>query len=475
MKNRHLFLSIFYISFFAVFLLLPRVSFADLLRIQVDSENPRYWNYNGERVILLGGTDDDNLFQWPNCEEQLDLLASAGGNYIRNTMSDRKDKGFEVYPFKQLENGKYDLNQWNDEYWKRFEKMLNAASERGVIVQIEVWDRFDYSDSKNNFRWKIHPYNPKNNINYSYEKTGFKTEYLDHPNNNKQHFFYSIPGMETYKKKYDIFRQYQEAFVEKMLSYSLNYGNVLYCMNNETSAPPKWGQYWIKFIKDRAKKKNVHIEITDMWDNWDIKKHPHHVTYDNPGIYSFIDVSQNNHNKKQQHWDNIQWVRNKISGAIRPMNTVKIYGADTGRYGNHRDAQERFWRNIFGGIAATRFHRPDSGLGLNEIAQSHIKSMRMVLDTVDVTQCTPDSKSELLSNREPNEAYLTYNKGKAYALFFPNGGSVDLDLKNLSGTFNLQKLDILKNEWTDTATLKAEKQVTIETPGGYWAVVLYKE
>jgi hypothetical protein len=36
---------------------------------------------------------------------QLDRLASAGGNVIRNTMSDRKDQGFEIYPFKQLDSG----------------------------------------------------------------------------------------------------------------------------------------------------------------------------------------------------------------------------------------------------------------------------------------------------------------------------------------------------------------------------------
>ena len=82
--------------------------------------------YQGKPVLLLGGSDDDNLFQWPENEliAQLDRLAAAGGNVIRNTMSDRKDKGFEVYPFKQLDDGKYDLNAWNDEYWTRFERML---------------------------------------------------------------------------------------------------------------------------------------------------------------------------------------------------------------------------------------------------------------------------------------------------------------------------------------------------------------
>ena len=40
---------------------------------------------------------------------------------------------------------KYDMNGWNTEYWGRFKKLLNAADERDIIVQIEVWDRFDFS------------------------------------------------------------------------------------------------------------------------------------------------------------------------------------------------------------------------------------------------------------------------------------------------------------------------------------------
>ena len=27
--------------------------------------NPFYWEYKGQPVLLLGGSDDDNLFQWP--------------------------------------------------------------------------------------------------------------------------------------------------------------------------------------------------------------------------------------------------------------------------------------------------------------------------------------------------------------------------------------------------------------------------
>ncbi|MEM7387748.1 MAG: DUF4038 domain-containing protein, partial [Verrucomicrobiota bacterium] len=157
-------------------------------------ENPRYWAMNGKPVVLIGGSDDDNLFQWPadTLIPQLDRLVEAGGNLIRNTMSDRQDLGVEVYPFKRLENDLYDLDQWNPEYWKRVDRMLEETARRGIVVQIEIWDRFDYSDVRKP-HWQKHPYRPANNVTYSEDDTGLADRYPDHPGANKQPFFFSTP------------------------------------------------------------------------------------------------------------------------------------------------------------------------------------------------------------------------------------------------------------------------------------------
>jgi hypothetical protein len=91
----------------------------DANRLQPWSSNPRYWQFKGQAVLLLGGSKDDNLFQIPDLKEHIDEIRAAGGNYIRNTMSDRRDKGSEVYPFLQQPDGKYNLEQWNEDYWRR--------------------------------------------------------------------------------------------------------------------------------------------------------------------------------------------------------------------------------------------------------------------------------------------------------------------------------------------------------------------
>jgi len=144
---------------------------------------------------------------------------------------------------------------------------------------------------------------------------------------------------------------HQERFVDKILSYSLKFGNVLYCMDNETAVTPEWGKYWSEFIKRRAAEAGVQVHTTEMWDPWNLADSKHNATFDHPETYSFVDISQNNHQKGQAHWDNAQRQRERIARRPRPLNNVKVYGADTGRFGNTRDGIERFWRNVIGGLA----------------------------------------------------------------------------------------------------------------------------
>ena len=451
---------------------------ADRDRIQFCHKNPRYWQYNGKPVLLLGGTDDDNLFQWTGSKltEHLDLLRTVGGNYIRNTMSSR-DPG-NVWPFHKQEDGKYDLNRPGDEYWKRFENLLKLTSQRHIIVQIELWDRFDFARDE----WNLNPYNSKNNINYTVEESGLKKVINTHPGIRENAFFSSVPGLENNQ----VVLQYQQMQVDRMLSISLKYGNVLYCMDNETNESSKWGSYWSHYIKSKASEAGVEVHTTEMWDEYDLMHDHHKRTYDHPETYSFCDISQNSHNRGQKHWDNIEKVRAYLD-PVRPMNNVKIYGSDEpyrnappgardgvgGRYGRDYDALERFWRNIFGGIASARFHRPSSGLGLTDKAQANIRSMRMLTDDMDIFTCTVHN--DLLSDRKPNEAYCLANPGKEYAVYFTDGGEVKLDISLLKNPGTIRWLEISSGKWKKPRLLNHDRSVTLRPPGsGSWVALLTK-
>lgn len=265
--------------------------------IQPYKENPRYWQYKGEPILLLGASNDDNLFQWSpeRLIPHLDSIKMAGGNYLRNTMSDRKDFGFECYPFKELENGQFDLTQWNDDFWDRFTSFLNETSKRDIIVQIEVWDRFDYST----WRWIPHPYNPARNVNYTHKESGLDPDYPEGAWLNKQPFFYTTPLQQNNR----FVLPHQEAFVKKMLSISLNYDHVLYCIDNETSGQEAWPTYWSDIIRKEAGNKKVNI--TEMWDDrHDLLGEQHRRTIDHPERYNFIDISQNSWIQGYKNWLN---------------------------------------------------------------------------------------------------------------------------------------------------------------------------
>jgi hypothetical protein len=241
-KNEHIRSMLFLIILMGV-----NMSLARSEGIEIYPNNRSYWQYDNKPVILLGGTDDEALFHWAgNMEllvEQLDLLVSCGGNYVRCTMSLRRGDN-PIYPVREqpyvrLDNGKYNLDQWNGEFWRRFWIFLEQCKQRDSVVQIELWSTHDLVHLKSDTPgvWPTHPLNPKNNINYGFHP---ETVFSHQPRGNMNDAFYqTIPTL-----KHDpTVLKYQQAFVDKVLSYALTFDNVLYCVDNEQRPqhPYQWG------------------------------------------------------------------------------------------------------------------------------------------------------------------------------------------------------------------------------------------
>lgn len=417
-------------------------------------KNPAYWQYKGKPVLLLGATGNDNLFQSRNVEGHLDSLRDAGGNYIRNTMSDR-DPG-DLKAFFREADGRYDLNKWNEEYWRRFAELLRLTAERDIIVQIEIWDRFDHSRNE----WQTDPYNPKNNINYGYDESGLDSLYPLHPGQNKQPFFYSVPAMQNNQ----VILKYQQAFVQKLLAHTLRYDHVLYCIDNETSGEEAWAVYWTDYVKQQAKGKVIHI--TEMWDKWDVKSEMHKRTLDHPQRYNYIDLSQNSQIPGYENWENQQYVFDYIKADPRPVNSTKIYGSDSGPWLNRgitsEHAIQTFFRNMLGGFASSRFHRPPSGLGLSSPSINSIKTMRKIEEHAKMWEVKP--RMDLLIAVEKNAAYLAAAEGKKYVLYLTKGGSAKLDLSKYPRKFTLKWITIKDSTWSKPASIKGGEVITLVAP-----------
>jgi hypothetical protein len=223
----------------------------------------------------------------------------------------------------------------------------------------------------------------------------------------------------------------------------------------------------------KAQQAGKTICVTEMWDDWDLRTNSHRRTLNNPQRYAYADISQNNHKKGQVHWDNFQWVRRYIADDPRPLNTVKTYGANGSRFGDTRDGIERWWRHVIGGAASARFHRPPAGLGLSEVTITSLQSVRKLESLLKLWEMEP--ANQLLGEREENEAYLSARPGQAYALYFTNGGAVTLDIRNVSGPFQLHWIDITNGQWADIVNLSSGQVVPISAPStGHWLAVLIK-
>ena len=501
--------------------------------IQPSAQSPGYWEYEGQRVMLVGGSDTDHLFlgdgeSMPNgftlnLTQHLDAIKAAGGNYVRNTMSQREL--YPLVPFYRRNDGKYDLNQWNEEYWTRLANFLSATKARDIIVQIEIWDRFDYTTQSgatqsHQTSWNYSPWNPNNNVTYTASQSGFASAYEEHPGLDLQPFFHGVPGHPCYEggscptmrntqAQYDVVRNYQKKFIDKMWSYVKNYDHVLFTMNNETSTHYSWGKYWIDYLQ----KKGSSAPASDMFDLTSSKRlsAQNNIAVQRPSDYDFLDISQVTQTKfnggSEGHWKAIKEIRNKliVAKSLRPVNSTKIYGSDdingssytrsvAQRWGD-LSAQNSFWVNIIGGFASSRFHRPGGGMGLNSKAKSSIEAFRKLEQFIRMWEVEPDFDHSELSGRGTyvqsssvyginfsassftyGEAYLASQPGKKYVLYFTHGGSVDLRLANYSGVnFTVQWMNIETGNWDSSSSITGGSNVRITAPSSQgWVAAIVR-
>ncbi|WP_157971911.1 hypothetical protein [Pleomorphovibrio marinus] len=422
--------------------------------IQPYKENSRYWQYQGSPIFLFGGSDNDNLWQWKGekLTKHLELLASLGGNYVRNTMSDR-DEG-DIYAFKQLEDGKYDLEQWNEAYWEQLEFFLEETAQRDIIVQLTVWDWFDLSGPN----FDRHPLNPSNNVNW---EAGLIKERED---------FYGGSLYDNNQPVLDL----QHKYVEKLLSISFGYDHILYNVGNESSLGAEWENYWAETMKNQAASADKQIYLTSMQlvPSNGVR---HVLTY--RSLYDFAEISQNNQDSKgargRKHYENVlAWGRLLESdpGGIMPMNNEKIYGSADGRNysaGHGKEAEDRFWKNVFGGAASVRFHRSEGywGIGLSERAQKNIKAMSMFLDSFDVFRAKPYGEIKFIGD---SEAYAMAELGKTYAVYFPVGRqSIELDPYLFAKKVSVRFLDIDDGEWMEEEVIDLEWEEELSDMFGF--------
>ena len=263
--------------------------------------------------------------------------------------------------------------------------------------------------------------------------------------------------------------------MDKLLSYTFEHGNVLYCMDNETSVTAAWGRFWATYIREEGSGgRGSPWRPPRCGTPGTSTTSPTVRASTTPRSTPSWTSARTTTSRGQAHWDNglRQIERLRAAGHLRPVTNVKTYGSDGGRHGGDtNEAVAKFIRSAFFGAASVRFHRPPSGIGLSDTAQAVIRGVRDLGDRMAWFDAAPHN--DLLGEREENEAYCRARPRHEYAVYFPDGGSVTLDLEALTGDASVAWLEVLEQRWAEPQLIRGGGRASLEAPGpGHWVALV---
>jgi hypothetical protein len=153
--------------------------------LMLHPENPHYFRWRGKPAVLITSAEHYGavLNADFNYTVYLDALARdglnltrtfTGGAYLepvgafniaRNTLAPAPGRFLGPWarsdqPGAADGGNKHDLSRWDDAYFSRFRDFASQASQRGVVVEVNLFCPF-YEESQ----WRLSPFNRANNIN----------------------------------------------------------------------------------------------------------------------------------------------------------------------------------------------------------------------------------------------------------------------------------------------------------------------
>ena len=196
--------------------------------VKIDPSNPKYLLFRGKPLILLSASEHyGSVINRPfDFEKYLDdaqahhmtmtrtFLLFRELQSARNPSSPAKPESPDfIAPFPRTGPGKamdgepkYDLDQWNPEYFDRLHRFLDAASKRGIVVELTV-----FSNTYADHIWALNPFRAANNLqgvaNIDWE------EYI------------TLKDAELVRR--------QSAYARKIVDETANYDNIYYEICNE--------------------------------------------------------------------------------------------------------------------------------------------------------------------------------------------------------------------------------------------------
>jgi len=404
--------------------------------LRVHPDNPRYFADGNGQAVYLTGSHTWNNFQhnsvYPavDYDEYLDFLQRHNHNFIRLWVWEQggwdpwaKDH-VPVGPLPYARTGpgnaldgkpKYDLAQFNDEYFTRLRHRVRAACDCGIYVSVMLFEGWSVEKKGQvGNPWQGHPFNQANNIN------GIDGDL----NGDGQG-----PEIHTLNAPRAIL-DLQQAYVRRVIDTLNDLDNVLYEIGNEMhTGSVQWQYRMIDFIHAYQKQKP--------------RQHPVGMTgapIDNAALFAspadwISPTSKDGYNTDPPAADGRKviisdvdhvWPRNlpqwPWKSFTRGLNTafMDLYGAT--RIGDKE-------------IKGLKF--AGDWLDHQETSRRRMGHTLSLAWRVNLAAMTPQetlaSSGYCLAHAGPREA--------EYVVYLPDGGSVNVDLSKSPGTLAVEWID----------------------------------
>lgn len=423
--------------------------------LQVSTTNPRYFtNYSGKAVYLTGMHTWNNLVEMKRVQDEkefdydnyLDLLEAYNHNFFRlwawdlltwNTTGNRDSRSgiLNIYPqpYQRIGAGnaldgkpKFDLSQYNPEYFERLKLRIQLAEERNIYVAVMLFEGWGIQFSPEGYQ--NHPYHPSNNIN---ELGLSESDSL---------------RLEIYTLKHDKVTRLQEAYVKKVIETVNEFDNVLYEISNENNpVSTEWQYHMINFIKETE---------AEMGNS-----HPVGMTFQYRG-----GSNQDLFNSPAD------WISPNAAGGYQdnpPLNDgIKVIIPDTDHMGGIWGTRPWVWKSFFRGLNPIFMD-----IYYRNVLEKNIKLItewpeevrvamgqtRVFAEKIDLINSIPDRK---LSSTE----YCISVPGKEYLVYLPDTNKVSINLQDDPGEFTCQWFNTISGVSIKGETITGGKPVELETP-----------
>ncbi len=447
--------------------------------VSLHSKNPHYFIYKGQPRVFITSAEhygavlnlDFDYIKYLQTlhDDGMDYTRIFTGSYVenaegfgieRNTLAPLRDKFIAPWarsnePGYVNGGNKFDLGQWNPNYFSRLKDFISAAEKLNIIVEVTL-----FSSIYNESLWKYNPFYAENNIN--------DTDRIERV------FVHTMQNGNLLK--------YQEAMVSKIVQELNTFSNVIFEIQNEPWADQEGELFLLNRTNIPEKQEwttrtNHASEASLAWQD--------HIT----AIIRTVESKLPNKHLIAQNFANYVVPVREVNKDVDIMNFHYVWPeACTWNYGHNlpisfdesgfavkteANYRKMAWRFILAGGAV--FNNLDysfvagqedgtfeinssPGLGTKAL-RAQFKTLKDFMARLDFIAMEPSAH---LVKHAPGFIWQGLaEEGKSYAYYFEGRGTCNIQLSVPNGNYLTEWIDPVSGEIMDSNTVKSKDGLLI--------------